>query len=188
MPLDVANLAAVLRRRAMMRLVAGVRAGSDHVCTVLKATVSAPTAESDDRGPAEPGVFEWHPEKYRGDVPQWAAGSPIRHHRRRNGVLHAKIGDPPYMRSGEGRNSIGFQITRVDYVEGVVVVRFGVDGTARDPQHPYMLFHERGIRYPTLGPSKGTGPLIVRPWLRPTLRKYWDEFGAIVIMVGRGLA
>ena len=175
MPINVENLRAVIRGRAMTRLEQGLRVGGDWMVEVLKATVSCQSGDTPRQGTAATSPHRYlEPGKSR--ARPW----------RRAEYTTRTVDKPPGMESGAGRESIGFQITDKDYDAGRMVLRLGVDGTARGGMsqlQSYMLGHELGIRYPT----RGHGPrrLIQHPWLRSTIVRYFSEFGAIVVMTAR---
>jgi hypothetical protein len=190
MPLDAAALRERLRRRAFHRLEAGCRVGSDWLVEVMKNVVDRPSHGADLRGPVAEGVFEWHPQAFRfgaDEKGEYTYGSPLGPTRRRRGGGTYRMGAPPYMRTGAGMRSICFEIIERDITEGRLVIRFGTDASARSAAAPYMLMHEKGINYPTIGPAKGSGPKLIRPWLRPTVRRYYIEFTSLIIAVARGL-
>jgi hypothetical protein len=169
-----------LRRRAFARLEAGVRAGSDLMCTILKEVVSGAPGE-DLRREARSGSPFVYMDRQTGRVRS----------RRPSEKGIANVRDKaPGVDSGAGRASICFEIIRRDEAAGTITVRIGVDASAPGgtDMQSYMLAHDMGIRYPTRGPAKGSGAVIQRPWLRAGIKKYWSEFAAEVILVSRGLA
>ena len=176
MPLDINNLRAILRARALDRLEAGLRAGADHMCELLKATVSGPGA-GDVRGPASVSPYLFVERSGR-----------VRRRKQSEGANRYRD-RAPGMVAGAGRASIGFQIKSKDYDKGEIVLRIGVDASAPGGTYiqTYLLAHDMGIRYPTRGPAKGLGPVIQRPWFRTTLHRYWSEFASITIAAARGL-
>lgn len=175
----------------MQRLEDGVRAGADLMCNLIKATVDRPTTVDAPRG-VTGGTFQWHPEAYMNPPTadankNYTYGSPLGKTRRGLTDAGYREGQPPYMRSGAGMRSIGFEITKRDFAAGTISFRFGVDASARDAAHPYMLFHERGIQYPTHGANARTGPLLRRQWLLPAIKRYRYLMATAIIMRARGL-
>jgi hypothetical protein len=155
---------ALIRHRAMQRFVAGVRAGGDLLVHYARATIGAPSNA--------------------------VGGSPLGKLKHRRGGQAYRTGRPPYSRSGAGQLSICYQIKEVDEETGKVVLRIGVDASAAGGMtvlRSYLMGHEKGIRYPTRG-DRSNGVVLQRPWLEPTIRRYFYEFAATVVMVGRGLA
>jgi hypothetical protein len=148
------------RRAAMHRLAEGVRVGANFMAEMMKQAVSVPA----------PGE----------------EGSPLGKHRRggRTGVY--RVGKPPYTRSGEGMESIGFQILSMDYEAGMIVFGFGVDASAPGGNGlpSYLLAHNSGIAYPTVG--NGPKTVLKRPWRKPTFEKYRNDMFAAIVQVARG--
>ena len=184
MAIDVENLKAVLRGRAMARLEAGLRSGGDWLCEILKATVDGNGA-SEFAGKAAVSPFIYVDENgkqrrgRRGKT--WKPGVDAPTAFGRSG--------PPGMITGAGRESIGYQIVDKDFDAGTITLRIGVedspDARGGFKQLPgYMMGHELGIRRG----KKGLGVVTQRPWLRVTVSRYWSEFAAIVILRARGLA
>lgn len=170
----------------MYRFTQGVRAGCDTLVNTLKTVVEAPSRGSDLFGPAPGGVFQWHPAKPT-EGP-YLYGSPLGRTKRDAHGGTYRQGEPPYMRSGAGKDAICWEIREREIMSDGklrIKVRIGVDDTAR-PGAPYMLFHEKGIKYPTRGPNNGTGPKLFRKWLGPTIRREWVTFTGVIIGVTTG--
>jgi hypothetical protein len=187
MPINVAALTQLIKARAIQALEVGVRSGADWLCEVIKTVVSRPHSEHDERGPAPEAIFQWHPAAYtRGP---YMFGSRLTRRRRTIDGVRFRVGEPPYMRSGEGMRSVCFQIMERNVNECRIVVRIGVDGSApggTTTLQSYMWAHETGIMYPTRGPRKGSRPLI-RPWMQPALERYRNDFIQQVVNVARGM-
>ena len=162
------------RTIVMDRLERGVRSGADHLVIMLKALVSGPGGP-DTRRPAS--VTPFLKVDRQGRVT-----------RRRGEGQYVRRG-PPQMRSGEGMRSICFGDIRRDDAAGTIIVGIGVKaGAAGGTQQlkSYMMAHDLGIHYPTIGPAKGTGPVIQHPWLRSGVNHYLPEFTTIVTSVAQG--
>ena len=91
---------------------------------------------------------------------------------------------PPGKRSGDGQESIGFQIVK-DWSVPKITIRFGTDSTtARGGMTTlpsYMMGWELGIRYPTHGPRRGQDQVRQKPWLRTTIDHNLPEFLSQII-------
>lgn len=181
MPIDVHNLMAVLRGRALDRLEAGVHRGADLMVQHLKMVVAGEDP-SHQRGLANVTPFLYveptgRVRSRRKFIEQWKMVTQF-----------TRLG-PPHS-TGAGRDSIGYQIKEKNYEEGKIVVRIGVNANAPGGMttlRSYMMGHELGIRYPTNPNSKAPKHVIQRPWLRVTLNRYWSEFAATVLLTSRGL-
>lgn len=176
MPFNADALRDMIRRNAIRRVVAGVRVGADLLVEHLKALVSGPGAE-DVRGPAAVTPFLYVDQRGRAT-------------RRRGGGHQYLRLEAPGVQTGAGQDSICFEIREVNYDEGYILLVIGVDNSAPGGTYiqSYMLAHDLSIHYPTMGPAKGTGPILQRPWLRTGIHRYWNEFSAAVVLVGMGLA
>ena len=183
MPIDTTAIVEAARKIAMDRLERGVHAGCMYMESLLQMTVShsggIPMQGPHGRGVASPfkyrrgkgrkGKWETHPA-------EWAGGQRLRD-------------IPPLSRSGRGMRSIGYKIIERDDAKGIIRVLIGGDARGYGTQGGfnrlpgYMTGHELGVRYPTRGPHKGSGPVIQRPWLRSTVSRYWGSFVSVVTHV-----
>lgn len=168
-----------LRRRAFHRLERGVRVGADWLVEVLKATVGGATVEQFVHGPASvtPFAYVERDGRVRVRPRQWSGAERLRD-------------TPPGRITGAAQASICFQIVERDIGAGRLVLRIGTDATAPGGTYiqSYLVAHEFGIRYPTRGPLKGTGPVVQRPWARVTIQRYWVEWTSLAVAVARGWA
>jgi len=188
MPINGQAIAEAARKAAMDAMERGARAGCQYLVELLQATVSSAGAIP-MQGPHGRGV-----------------GSPFKYARKgKRGIVYdpfprewekapweqaTRLRDmPPLSRSGAGARSIAYTFIERDDTKGIIRVRIGGDAKGAGTQGGfttlpgYMTGHELGIRYPTRGPMKGTGPVIQRPWLRSTVNRYWGSFISVVTHV-----
>lgn len=171
-------MVAVMKQQAMRRLEIGVRAGCDWMCEVLKQVVGGPSGQEQPTGRPEIYYVDERGRKVaRNKAAKWT------------GAAFARTG-PPGKDTGAGQASIHFEIVERNFEKLTITARIGVDGTAAGGTRQlgsYMLIQELGYRIPTLGPDKGTGPVVQRPWLRTTINRYLPELSMIVVMTQVGL-
>jgi len=178
--IDQTVLEHAARRAAMGALEQGVREGATYMCELLRAAVSGPgnIVSSGPHGRGVSSPFRFRRKTSRGgrweNYPQeWEGAQKFRH-------------DPPGVRTGAGRNSIGYQIKDRDDAKGTITFMIGVDASAPGGMTTlasYLLGHDFGIRYPTIGPMKGSGPVLQRPWFRSTIDRYWESFSSVIVSV-----
>ena len=164
------------RRAAMTALEAGVHSGCEYMCQLLKAAVSNGLPGQSIAGTVSPMMYRRATARggrWERSPIEWSGGRKLR--------------ERPRSRTGEGARSIGYQIIERDYGKGIIRVRIGGDSPENNTQggfHTlpgYMTAHELGVRYPTSGIMKGTGPVVQRPWLRQTFSTYWGSFQQVVM-------
>lgn len=168
------QILAIMRARAFARLVQAAHVTGDFMCEVLKGVVSG-QSPGHRPGPASVTPFLYVDRSGR--------------MRRRRGEGEYRRGQPPGVVTGAGMQSIKYQIREQDLVAGRVLLWIGVDASAPGGTYlqSYMLAHDLGIRYPTRGPLKGTGPVIQHPWLRVTVHRYKAPMAQLIVGVTRGL-
>ena len=179
MTFDPSALEAAARRAAMDALEAGVHAGCSYMCELLKAAVShGLPGQTTAIGTVSPMMYRRQTKrggKWERSPIEWSGGQKLR----------ARL----HRRTGEGMRSIGYMIVERDDTKGTIRARIGGDSPENDTRGGfrtlpgYMTGHEMGIRYPTIGPDKGTGAVIQRPWLRSTFNRYWGSFQQVVMEV-----
>lgn len=178
MNFDPSALEAAARRSAMNALERGVHAGCGYMVSLLQSAVSSGLPGPSAAGSISPMMYR-RPTKRGGkwerSPVEWSGGKKLRFQ------LHK--------RTGEGQRSIGYEINERNDAEGFIKVLIGGDSPENDTKGGfntlpgYMTGHELGIRYPTRGIGKGTGPVVQRPWLRSTVSTYWESFQQVVIDV-----
>jgi hypothetical protein len=178
MTFDPSQLEQAAREAAMNALEAGVRAGCEYMTELLKASVSSGLPGQSIAGTASPMMYRRETKrggKWERSPIEWSGG--------------AKLRTRMYSRTGEGARSIGYMILERDDAKGVIRVLIGGDSPENNTRGGfrtlpgYMTGHEFGIRYPTRGIGKGTGPVVQRPWLRNTVNTYWGSFQQVVMDV-----
>ena len=175
MTFDPSTLEAAAREAAMNALEAGVHAGCGYMVQLLQASVSSGLPGQSISGTVSPMMYLRETRRggrWERNPAEWSGGRKIR--------IRLQS------RSGEGARSIGYQIIERDDTKGIIHVRIGGDSPENDTRGGfrtlpgYMTGHEMGIRYPTIGPDKGTGPVVQRPWIRNTFNSYWNSFVQVV--------
>ena len=180
----------------------GVRAGCEFMEVLLKQVVSGPSggavSAQKPRGLGKVSMHLYREQK--GFTPKTGdkeLGLPRLHTRDRWVAKPPEWGTavkvretPPGMKSGLGRESIGYQIKNRNDAAGTITVWIGVDASAPKGGFgvlPSPLFAwDTGIR--VKGPNTSysdnksgrTGPVVQHPWLRVTLANNWNSFVSVV--------
>ena len=202
MPINTQALERAARNAAMDAMERGVHAGCSYMEELLKLTVSGPSggvlSAQKPRGLGKVSMHLYREQKgFTPKTGNTSLGLPRTHGKDRWVAKPPEWGTavkiretPPGMKSGKGRESIGYQIKNRNDAAGTITVWIGVDASAPKGGFgimPSPLFAwDTGIRVKGPGTSYSdnksgrTGPVVQHPWLRSTIAAYWGSFLSVV--------
>ena len=203
MPINTQALERAARKAAMDAMERGVHAGCSYMEELLKLTVSGPSggvlSAQKPRGLGKVSMHLYREQKgFTPKTGNTSLGLPRTHGKDRWVAKPPEWGTavkiretPPGMKSGKGRESIGYQIKNRNDAAGTITVWIGVDASAAGGMcvlKSYLLGWDTGIRVKGPGTAISaaanreprTGPVVQHPWLRSTISAYWESFVSVV--------